>query len=408
MPHRARDWTSGFTVLGVFAGILGSLLVAWQYHIDTDPGTIGLHFLSLSAGYVVAAASSQRLLRRFPLRWTAVASCFLGCGALVALAFVPPPWPVGYRIGGLAVLGLASGGLGATLLHVLEPYFRNSPAWTLNIAGGAFGLGCALATCTVAATYFVFASFIARAALAGLPLAFALLFWKSRFPPARVPFPVQADEANPRRALADLRSIAAVLFSLLLFFQSGNEWVIAGWLPLFLIRRLGTNPIWAILALAVYFLALTAGRLVGRRLFPAVSHRRLVLGGTALAMAGYLLLSWTTTIALAWAAVIAIGAGFAPIYPLLAETLDHRFSYHPGFYNGLFSIAITGAMCVPWLIGYVDSFWGIQYLMLVPAFGSIVVLGLTLSLMFEARLMARREPEPPPKAAAAAAGAGKR
>ena len=407
MPHRARDWTSGFTVLGVFAGVLGSLLVAWQYHIDTDSGTIGLHFLGLNAGYIAGAASSQRLLHRFPLRWTAVASCLLGCAALVALALVPPPWPAGYRIGGLALLGVASGGLGATLLHALEPYFRNSPAWTINATGAMFGLGCTLATFTIAGTYFVFNVLIARSALAAIPLVFAILFSKSRFPAARVPFPAPTEEEKSRRALGDLRNIAAVLFSLLLFFQSGNEWVIAGWLPLFLIRRLGCNPIWAILALAMYFLALTTGRLVGRRLFPAVSHRRLLLGGTGLAMAGYLLLSLTSTMALAWVAVITIGAGFAPIYPLLAETLDDRFSYHPGFYNGLFTIAITGAMCVPWLIGYVDSFWGIRYLMLVPAFGSIVVLALTLSLMFEAKLKAHREPEEPPKARAAAAAAGK-
>ncbi len=129
MPERVRDWTSGFTLLGLFAGIIGSLLVAWQYHIDTEPGLIGLHFLGLNAGCVAGALLSQPLLRRFPLRWTAIASCLFGCAALLALAFVPPPSPVEYRIGGLALLGLAGGGLGASLLYVLEPYFRNSPAW---------------------------------------------------------------------------------------------------------------------------------------------------------------------------------------------------------------------------------------------------------------------------------------
>ena len=404
MPDRARDWTSGFTVLGVFTGVIGSLLVAWQYHIDTEPGIIGLHFLGLNTGYVVGAGSSQFLLRRFALRWTAIPSCLLGCAALLGLALVPPPWPAEYRIAGLALLGLAGGGLAAALLHVLEPYFRYSPASAVNITGAMFGSGCALATSTVAATYFVFTSVIARSALATVPLIFAILFWRSRFHAARAPFPVRADEEKSRRALSDLRSIAAVLFSFLLFVQSGNEWVIAGWLPIFLIRRLGTNPIWAIWALAIYFIALTIGRLVGRRLFPSVSHRRLLLGGTALSMAGYLLLSLTGSIAVAWIAVVAIGAGFAPIYPLLAETLDDRFSYHPGFYNGLFSIAMTGAMCAPWLISYVDRFWGIQFLMLVPAFGSIVVLVLTLSLMFEAKLMATREEPKPAKVAAAAAG----
>lgn len=407
MPDRARDWTSGFVVLGVFAGIIGSLLVAWQYHIDTNPRIVGLHFLGLNAGYILGAAGSQRLLRHFALRWTAIGSCVLGCTALLLLALVPPPFPAEYRIESLSILGFAAGGLAAALLHVLEQFFRNSPAWAINITGAMFGLGCALATCTVAATYFVSPSLMARGALGSVPLIFAVLFWRSRFPAARVPFPVRREEERSRRALSDVRNIAAILFSLLLFFQSGNEWVIAGWLPLFLIRRLGTNPIWAILALAIYFLALTAGRLICRRLLPAVSHRRLLLGGTALSMVGYLLLSLTDSIAVAWIAVITVGAGFAPIYPLLAETLDDRFSYHPGFYNGLFSIAITGAMSAPWLISYVDSLWGIQYLMLAPALGSVIVLALTLLLMFEAKLMGSREPSPPPERAAAAA-AGKR
>jgi len=241
VSDRARDWTSGFVVLGVFAGVIGSLLVAWQYHIDTNPRVVGLHFLGLNAGYILGAAGSQRLLRHFALRWTAVASCVLGCAALLLLALVPPPFPAEYRIESLSMLGFAAGGLASSLLHVLARYFRNSPAWAINITGAMFGLGCALATCTVAATYFVFTSLIAREALASVPLIFAILFWRSRFPAARLPFPVEPDEERSRRALSDIRSIAAILFSLLLFVQSGNEWIIAGWLPLFLIRRIGTN-----------------------------------------------------------------------------------------------------------------------------------------------------------------------
>jgi fucose permease len=101
----------------------------------------------------------------------------------------------------------------------------------------------------------------------------------------------------------------------------------------------------------------------------------------------------------AWVAVVLIGAGFAPIYPLIAETLDDRFSYHPGFYNGLFSVAITGAMLAPWLLGYVASGLGMEYVMLIPAFGSVAVLILALLIMLEARVMGVKDnvaPEPKP------------
>jgi fucose permease len=139
--------------------------------------------------------------------------------------------------------------------------------------------------------------------------------------------------------------------------------------------------------LTVYFAALMLGRLAARILLPRVSHRRMLLSSVTLAMAGYLILSFATTLPVALVAVVLIGAGFAPIYPLIAEQLDDRFSYHPGFYSGAISIAISGAAGAPWLLGYVNEYFGMQAVMLIPALGSCAVLVLALLIMFEARLM---------------------
>jgi fucose permease len=239
----------------------------------------------------------------------------------------------------------------------------------------------------VGATYFAGSVQIETALLTAAPLIFLFVFLTNHFEPARRPVQVRDEENRLRETLKDLRSVAAVLFSLLLFFQFGNEWAIAGWLPLFLIHRLGANPVWAIFALAAYFLALLIGRFISQPLLRRVNHRKLLLCSVFSAMVGCILLSVTPAMGGAWIAVVIIGAAFAPIYPLIAETLDHRFLYHPGFYNGLFSIAITGAMFAPWLLGYVDHYLGMPYVMLVPAIGSAIVLILALLLMLEAHLM---------------------
>jgi fucose permease len=86
-------------------------------------------------------------------------------------------------------------------------------------------------------------------------------------------------------------------------------------------------------------------------------------------------------------AVAIIGAGFAPIYPLVAEKLDDRFAFQPRVYNGIFALAITGGMSEPWLLGYVAAALGMRYVMLVPALGSTIVLVLALLIMLEAYLM---------------------
>lgn len=387
MERGARDFISGFLLLGILVGLLGSLLIAWQYHIDADPNLIGIHFLALNAGYVIGAAVAQRLLTRVAMRSIALASCVIAVVSLVALSLAAPPAPALWRILGLAVLGIGSGLLATSLLYILEPFFARCPAAMANRAGGLFGCGCLISTVMVGATYFAGSVQIETALLTAAPLIFLFVFLTNDFEPARRPVQVREEENRLRETLKDLRSVAAVLFSLLLFFQFGNEWAIAGWLPLFLIHRLGANPVWAIFALAGYFLALLLGRFISQPLLRRVKHRKLLLSSVFSAMVGYVLLSLTPSMAGAWAAVVIIGAAFAPIYPLIAETLDHRFSYHPGFYNGLFSVALTGAMFAPWLLGYVDHYFGMPYVMLLPAFGSVIVLILALLLMLEARVM---------------------
>lgn len=403
--RRAREWIGGFLPLGVLLGALGSLLIAWQYHIDTDPQLIGLHFLALDAGYVAAAALARRAVRRVSIRIVALAACAIGCVSLIGLSIAVPPVSPLWRMLGLAFVGAAAGSLGTAILFALEPFFHEAPAAIANLSGALFGGGCLISTAMIGITYFAGSVRIETALLGLIPLIYFVVYAGNRFEPARAPIEPREEENRLRETLRSLRSIAVVLFTLLLFFQFGTEWAIAGWLPLFLIHRLGANPDWAIFALAAYFLALLLGRLLVRKLIPRVDHRRLLLGSIAAAMIGYLLLSFTTTMAVAWVAAILIGAAFAPIYPLVAEKLDDRFRYHPGFYHRIFSIAVTGAMLAPWLLGYVDPYLGIRAVMLLPALGSIIVLILALLLSFEAHLMGGGTNEPK---AAMRAAAGSR
>lgn len=409
LGRSGREWLAGFLLIGTLLGLLGSLLIAWQYHINADPRLAGLHFLGLEAGYVIGAAGAQRLLRRVSIRNAAMLACALACASLGMLSLAAPPAPVAWRISGLAVVGAAAGALSAAFLYVLEPEFERAPAELANAAGFLFGCGCLIATCMIAITYFASSVAMQTGLLAIVPLIFLVVYAANKHPAAHSRVRSRPEETALRETLRDLRSVAAVLFSLLLFFQFGNEWAIAGWLPMFLIHRLGSNPIWAILALAVYFLALMFGRVAVRALLPRVKHGKLLMLSIVTAMLGYLLLTFAASMIEAWIAVVVIGAGFAPVYPLIAETLDDRFRYHPGFYNGLFSIAITGAMCTPWLLGYVDAYLGVQYVMLVPAIGSAIVLVLAVLIRLEARMMSEpvtgeSKTGPAPKSKAAGAG----
>ncbi|MBV8072434.1 MAG: hypothetical protein JO270_21200 [Acidobacteriaceae bacterium] len=380
-----RRWCAGFFLVGVLLGLPGSLLVTWQYHIEARPETIGLHFLALDVGYVCCAFGAQRVLHRSRPWAIGSVSAVLAAGSLFCLSLVAPPVADGWRMAALGLLGGAAGALLASLLYGLEPEFSASPGPVTNRASILFGSGCLVSTVAVAATYFTGWPPAPTLILGAVGLPFAGLVPRDRLT-KNEPDTMRRPDA-PHESVKDLRSIAAVLFTLLLFFQFGNEWAIAGWLPLFLIHRLGTNPVWAICALTAYFGALILGRLIAQAVLPRLRHSSLMVAAMGTAAAGCVSLSLTNTFAGAVTAVVIVGAAFALMFPFIGERLDDRFSYHPGFYSNASSIAISGAMCVPWLLGYMAAWSGLRYVMFVPAAGSIVVLILALLIVLEAHLM---------------------
>ncbi len=366
--------------------MLGSLVIIWHYHIDAEPETIGLHFLGMGAGFVLSWQLVPRLFGQVPIRSIGIWSTALSFLALLALAWLAPPYPDAWRISVLSVAGIAAGSLTYSLFHANQSRFESAPATAANHAGALFVGGGFAATALVGFTYFCGSIQIQTLALSVVPASYLVILMLNRFPPT-IGVPVHHRDDTSPDSLKDLRTIATLLFSLLIFFQFACEWAIVGWLPLFLTHTLGLNPVTAIWALGLYFLALMIGRLAAQVLLPIVSHRKMLLASVAAAMAGYLLLTLTGFTFLALLAAIVIGFGHAPIYPLIAERLDHRFSYHAGFYSAATSFAMAGAMATPWLLGYLAEYFGMRTVMLIPAVASVIVLILAVLIMLEARLM---------------------
>jgi FHS family glucose/mannose:H+ symporter-like MFS transporter len=188
----------------------------------------------------------------------------------------------------------------------------------------------------------------------------------------------------------DFLSPGAVMFALLLFFQSGNEWSLAGWLPLFLIRHIGMSPEGAIWTLAIYWLALLIGRLVSVYLLTRIKHSRLLLSSSSSALFGCVLLMFTSNRLGATVGVLFCGAGFAVIYPLVVERIGRRFPYyHPGVFNSIFAVAIAGGMVAPWTIGMLADAYGPWVVMGLPVLGTFTVVILVLLIWLESKVTGR-------------------
>ncbi|HJT89155.1 MAG TPA: MFS transporter [Bryobacteraceae bacterium] len=365
---------------------LGAILPAWGYHRDPpDFAAVGNYFFSLAGGLAVSPALARPLLARRGLGFLLVGACGVSCAALAYLAWVSPPVSEWWRVGGLFALGTGAGLLNVGLFHRVSDWYGADPAATLSRGGVWYGLGCLAATLLAAVTFTAYTVPSVLIFMALVPAMFA-----GRYSQALGAQRFHAAHSSLRQAFPDFRSAGAILFALLLFFQFGNEWSIAGWLPLFVIRRVGLSPTNALLVLALYWLLLLLGRVIAISILPRVRHGRLLLGSVFSALAGCLILFFTNNGFGAASGVLLLAGGYASIYPLVAEAIGRRFPYyHPGFFNGIFSIALFGGLLAPATVGYAAARFGVGVVVGIPLLGSFMVLVLLSLIWLESKVTGR-------------------
>ncbi len=387
-PSGARKALAGFLLSGFLLAFLGAILPAWGYDREpTDFLTVGNYFLCVALGVAASFKPARYLMSRRGLPFLLVFTCSLACVALVYLALMSPPASAWWRAPGMLALGVAAGMLNMALFQGISWSYHADAARAITTGGIWFGAGCLAATLVAIGAFNGYNVAATLTVMALAPLIFAAVYYRSSYPPDAA---AQPPEPTLRQAFADFRSFGAVLFALLLFFQSGNEWSIAGWLPLLLIRRVGMSPEGALRILALYWLFLLAGRLGAIAILPRVRHGRLLMGSVVSALFGCLILYSTQTGFGAVSAVFFLGAGYASVYPLVSEAIGRRFPYyHPGLFNGIFSFAVLGGLLAPATLGYAASQWGVGVVVGIPLLGTCMVMVLILAIWLETKVTGR-------------------
>jgi hypothetical protein len=146
----------------------------------------------------------------------------------------------------------------------------------------------------------------------------------------------------------------------------------------------------ALWTLELYWLCLTAGRLGAVAILPRVRHGRLLMGSVLAALFGCLILFETNNGFGAATGAFFLGAGYASVYPLVSEAIGHRFPYyHPGFFNGIFSLALVGGLIAPATLGYLAAALGVGVVIGIPLVGTFMVMLLILLIWLESKVTGR-------------------
>lgn len=380
---RAGKTLPGFLLSGFLMALPGALLPVWGFYRDPPAfAVIGSYFLSLAGGMLVSLFLARRILAKRGLGFLLVLACCLAGASFVSLALVSPVASLYWRSVGLLILGLGAGLFNLGLFYGMPAGCSKNPAAAVNRGGIWYGLGCLAAAFVAAVTFAAFSAAAITLLMAILPVFFALLYARGVLLAPRL----AAAQLGWRPTSDPFAALGATLFTLLLFVQFGNEWSIAGWLPLFLIRRIGFSPGAALRTLALYWLFLLLGRLIAVAALPRIHHGVLLGASVVAALFGCLLLYFTNNGFGATSGVFLVGSGYASVYPLVAEAIGHRFSYyHPAFFGRIFSFATLGGLLAPAAIGYAAAKFGVGAVIGIPLVGTCLVLMLIVSISLESR-----------------------
>lgn len=370
---------------GFFFALPGAILPAWRHHIEPDYLLIGAYFLFQNLGVVAGTLHGDWLNRRRGFGFAMSLASGMAAAALLGLAVFSPPMPAWGRLLSLMLLGMSAGLLNNGVLQAIAPAFEFDAAATLNLSGAVLGIGGLAAALFVSGTFFVYSVSSILILLSVGPLFACIVYARSNLPKRPA-----VEEIDWREAWRDFKSPAAILLATLLFVQFGSEGAIAGWLALFLSLRLGQSPATSLLLLALFWTSLVVGRGAAQWLLLRSPHGRLLLAAVFLPMFACLILMATDNMFGAITGTVLLGAGFSIILPLVMERIGDRFPYfHPGFFNGIFSLALTGGLLAPASLGVYAHFFGLNVVMGLPLAGSILVLILVLLIFLEAKLSGR-------------------
>jgi MFS transporter, FHS family, glucose/mannose:H+ symporter len=370
---------AGIFVFGLVMAILGAILPSLFERIDFNKSEAGNLFFFMNLAMLGMSVVFGPFVDRFGYKIFLAVCALLVAGSFLLFALAGS---YSFLVIAALLLGVGGGGLNGGSNALTSDLSPGSRSAALNLLGIFFGFGALLIPLLIGTLLGVLGLNVILAVATGLSLIpFAFFLWL-RFPPAK-----QAQGFPLGRAARIVRSPLLWLCGFLLFFQSGNEFTVGGWISTYLGERFRFSPMTAALVLSGYWGGMMLGRLiVSRRLVRVMKNDRLILGSAVLSLAATALIAAAPSGLMAALGVVLAGFGFAAIFPTTLAVAGEAFPDLTGTaFSVIFVIALSGGMISPWLTGRVADASGLRTGLIIPVVSGVMIIALELIIMTRER-----------------------
>lgn len=378
---------ASLVVIGWSGLLVPSLIRSVQETFGQDDAGLGLFYLLWAVAYASGSFGGGPLTERLGRRWVLGGAAVLHGVAIVGLGLAPSwSWFLAMAPFAAAAAGCLDGGANGVVLDV----YREGRGRAMNLLHAAFSVGALAAPLVVGSLVaggvgwqaVVVGSGVAVSTLA---LGYLLVPMPSgrrrRESDARAGDP---GSSGPRGSGWLLRG-PLLLLGIAIAAYVASELGVSNWL----VRFLEPAPLTtATLALSLYWLGLTAGRLVSSAIADRFDHLRFTLVAL-LALACFLAAAvLVPSLPLSIAAFAAAGFASGPVFPMIVALGGERYPERSAAVGALLTgLAVVGATVYPPAMGALSVTVGLPVAMLGTA---VLALAAALALVAFGRATGRR------------------
>lgn len=364
---------SGMFGFGIVMALLGAVLPFLMQRIGFDIAAAGTLFLPMNATMLVVSFAIGPLLDRFGMKPPLIVGPVLVAAALLLMAAAES---YSSLMGSVVVLGAGGAALNSTTNTLIadlhsDPRRKNA---ALNLLGVFFGFGALFVPLTIGALIHQIGLERILWCAIGLALVSMVIAAALRFP-------------EPKQhgfKFADIAPFAknpmVLLLAVLLFFESGNEFILSGFTATYLTREVHLADTAAAYLLAGLWGAILLARITSSRILLFLRGESLIVASGAGTALGVALLMRAHGPVLAWVAVLTIGFSTAAIFPTTLGLAAARFEKYSGSVFGiLIAVALLGGMTLPWLLGHVASAFTLRAALTIVILDALAIVVLLLA-----------------------------
>jgi len=343
----------GMCFFGISMITLGSVLPMLTFKLGLNHLEAGGLVAFLPIGLLAGSLIFGPIVDRFGYKTLMLVSCLVVLFGLEGIALFRS-----IPLLRLSILGIGLGGgilNGETNALVSDLSDDREKGARLSLLGAFYGIG-ALGIPTLLSILYGHYPFETILQGIGIIMLAGIVYcMTTAFPPPKQPqgFPVM-------QGLKLLKEKSLVIFSFILFFQSGVEGVCNNWTALYLQQVTLIPDSQALMSLTCMVTGLTVARLILTVVFKKIKMEKVLFFSLFIVFAGFGILTFSSGFVQVATAMVLVGAGLASTFPVIFSIIGSSYASLSGTaFSIVLVVALVGQTLLNSLMGILSQLYGI-------------------------------------------------